>query len=152
MTPPVTLFDEEETNAQLMTMYIGDRILAIPVSYVRDVLYPQKITPTPLVPPEIVGVMNLRGHIVTVMDIRNRLKLPPLSADQKTMFVVIENEEEFYSLIVDKVGDVLTIPSRLIEQLPMNLPDYWHDIAKGVYQLESNLLIILDPKLLFVFV
>ncbi len=138
-------------DKQLVTMRIHEQLLGIPVHDVREILRGQHITHIPLVPGEIAGALNLRGRIVTVFDVRHRLQLPPMAKGSPCIFVVVDHKGELYSLIVDSVGDVLTIPSASIQNAPPNLSANWRDIASGVYRLEKDLLVILDPKRLFTF-
>ena len=142
----------ENATLKLMTMRIGKQLLGIPVSAVRDVLHEQKTTKIPLVSKEISGVLNLRGHIVTVLDIHEFFHVP-VADDKKDdmMFVVIEHQEEFYGLVVDSVGDVLDIYEKKIEASPPNLDEVWKKVVTGVYPLEAELLVIVDPKLLLTF-
>ncbi|NDE90632.1 MAG: chemotaxis protein CheW [Alphaproteobacteria bacterium] len=139
------------SEEQLVTMRIHNQLLGIPVWEAREILREQKITKIPLVASEIAGALNLRGRIVTVIDIRHRLQLPPRDPSVPCIFVVMEHKGELYSLIVDSVGDVLTIPSTSIQNAPPNLAPNWRDISAGVHRLEKELLIILDPRPLFTF-
>lgn len=138
-------------HSQLATMRINGQLLGIPVQEVREILREQKITNIPLVPSEIAGALNLRGRIVTVIDIRHRLGLPERNKEIQNIFVVVDHKNELYSLVVDSIGDVLTIPTNAIQSVPSNLAASWRSIASGVYQLEKELLVILDLKALFTF-
>lgn len=138
-------------SEQLVTMRVGKQVMGIPVQDVREILREQKVTHIPLVSGEIAGVLNLRGRIVTAIDVRYKMKLPPREAGRECTFVVVENKGELYSLIVDSVGDVLTIPSASIEKSPPNLASNWREVSSGVYKLENELLVILDHKALFTF-
>lgn len=138
-------------EAQLVTMRIDRQLLGIPVHDVREILREQRITRVPLVPGQVAGALNLRGRIVTVIDMRCRLQLPPREADKKSIFVVVEHRGDLYSLIVDSVGDVLTIPTSSIQSPPPNLAANWRDVSAGVHRLDNELLVILDPKPLFAF-
>lgn len=131
------------THCQLVTMRVDNQLLGIPVERVRDVLKVGKVAHIPLARSEISGSMNLRGRIVTVVDMRTRLGLPS-NGNNASMFVVVEHKGEFYSLRVDSVGDVLTIPSASIEKSPSNLVDGWREISTGVHRLQSELLVIVD--------
>jgi purine-binding chemotaxis protein CheW len=98
----------------------------------------------PLAPPEVLGSLNLRGRIVTAVDVRIRLGLPNRAADAKGMSVVVEHEGELYSLVVDKVGEVMTLPPSNYERNPTTLDPRWQEMADGVYRLENSLLVVLD--------
>src|SRR3546814_14258083 len=90
---------------QFVSITIGKQSFGIPVLLVHDVLGPQRITRIPLAPKEVAGSLNLRGRIVTAIQVRRRLGLDPLPADAETMSVVVEHQGELYSLIVDGVGE-----------------------------------------------
>lgn len=140
---------KEGAQTKLVTMRVNQQLLAIPVEYVRDVLKGGRIAHVPLAPPEISGLMNLRGRVVTVVDMRRRLKLAPLDENANPMFIVVEYEGEYYSLHVDSVGDVLTIATAAIEKPPSNLSADWREIATGVHRLTNELLVIVDVDTLF---
>lgn len=142
---------QTQAEIQLMTMWINQQLLGIPVTDVREILHEQKITHIPLVFKEIAGALNLRGRIVTVIDMRQRLQLPPRDPNTKCIFVVVEHKNDLYSLVVDSVGDVLTVPTNSIQNVPPNLTSIWQETASGVHRLEKDLLIILESKKLFIF-
>lgn len=135
---------ESSERSMFVTMRIDNQLFGVSVEHVRDVLRGQKVIPIPLCSSEVAGALNLRGRIVTVIDMRCRLKLPKLDENTKNMFVVVEYNGELYSLMVDDVGDVLTTDTAKIEKVPPNLAGVWKDISSGVYKLESELLIIAD--------
>lgn len=129
-----------------VTMRIDKQLFGIPVKNVRDVLRQQKVTPIPLSMPEIAGSLNLRGRIVTVINLRRRLRLPERSGDEKSMFVVVEYKNELYSLMVDNVGEVMTVPVNSIEKSPANLGGAWREVTTGIYKLSGELLVIMDVQ------
>jgi purine-binding chemotaxis protein CheW len=128
-----------------VTMRIGQQLFGIDVKNVRDVLLNQHITNIPLSPPDVAGSLNSRGRIVTVIDARKRLGIPPVAEKPaKTSFVVVEVKSELYSLLVDNVADVLTVPNAMIEPPPANLANNWKSIASGIYKLDGELLVLVD--------
>ncbi len=131
-----------------VTMGIDKQMFGIEVRHVRDVLREQVVTPIPLAPPEVAGSLNLRGRIVTVIDLRKRLKLAPKPGMGGATFVVVELKGELYSLMVDNVGEVITSTQANIENTPANLPAHWKDIATGIYKMESELLVLVDVQTL----
>lgn len=139
-----------EDHEEFVTMFIQGQMFGIPVLMVQDVLGPQKITRIPLAPPEVAGSLNLRGRIVTAIDVRLRLQLPRRSeAEGDGMSVVVELKGELYSLRVDSVGEVLSLPAAKFEPNPPTLDPLWREFSSGIYRLENTLLVILDvPKLL----
>lgn len=134
-------------NSDFITVYIGDQLFGIPVKIIHDVFTPEAITVVPLSGPEIGGVLNLRGRIVTAIDIRHRLGLPPRDASVKCMAVGIEKNGESYGLIIDRVGEVLSLSSSDYERNPANMDSRWREISKGIYRLQGQLLVILDVNL-----
>lgn len=131
-------------SSMFVTMRIDQQLFGIPVSHVRDVLRSQKITPIPLSSQEIAGSLNLRGRIVTVIDVRKRLRLATQQAGEKNMFVVVEHKGDLYSLMVDSVGEVLTVPAGSIERAPAHLSGAWKEVASGIHKLSGELLVIMD--------
>ena len=94
-----------------VSIFIAGQMFGIPVLQVQDVLGPQRITRIPLAPPEVAGSLNLRGRIVTAIDVRTRLKLPKNAEGKESMSVVVDQGGEQYSLLVDNVGEVLSLTS-----------------------------------------
>lgn len=127
-----------------VTMYIEGQLFGIPVLTVQDVLGPQKITRIPLAPREVAGSLNLRGRIVTAIDVRLRLGLPQASEENKGMSVVVDQSGELYSLMVDQVGEVLSLPVAKFERNPPTLDPMWREFSAGIYRLEDKLLVVLD--------
>jgi len=140
-----------ETTKDYVTMYIENQLFGIPVLTVQDVLGPQKITRIPLAPREVAGSLNLRGRIVTAIDVRLRLGLPPRSASEKGMSVVVDQGGELYSLMVDQVGEVLSLPNAKFERNPPTLDPLWRDFSLGIYRLDGKLLVVLDVGTLLEF-
>lgn len=134
------------TAREFVTMIIDGQLFGIPVLQVQDVLGPQKITRVPLSPREVAGSLNLRGRIVTAIDVRTRLGIPSRDGDAKSMSVVVEHNGEFYSLIVDQVGEVMSLSASDFEQTPATLDEKWREISDGVYRLRETLLIVIDVK------
>jgi len=138
-----------EDHDEFVTMFIEGQMFGIPVLMVQDVLGPQKITRIPLAPPEVAGSLNLRGRIVTAIDVRQRLRLRDLKGGGDGMSVVVDMKGELYSLMVDSVGEVLSLPSAKFERNPPTLDPLWREFSNGIYRLEDKLLVVLDvPRLL----
>ena len=150
MTANNTTVNSSE-NREFVTVTIADQLFGIPVLSVQDVLGPQKITRIPLAPAEVAGALNLRGRIVTAIDVRRRLDLPPRAADVAGMSVVVEHKGEPYSLMIDSVGEVLSVASEAYERNPATLNERWREISGGIYRLDSKLLVVLEVDLLLNF-
>lgn len=130
--------------SDLVTMTVAGQLFGIPVLQVQDVLKPQRITRIPLAPPEIAGSLNLRGRIVTVIDLRSCLGMPKQDRSHERMSIVVDFHGELYSLLVDQIGDVLSLPNADFEHNPPTLEKRWREIASGIYRLNQNLLVVLD--------
>ena len=124
---------EEIGTGELVTVTVGGQLFGIPVLQVQDVLGPQRITRIPLAPAEIAGSLNLRGRIVTAIDLRVRLGLAASAERDKRMSVVVEHGGELYSLLVDVVGEVLTVDPRDCERNPGTLDAFWRDVSAGIF-------------------
>ena len=127
-----------------VTMIIEGQLFGIPVLTVQDVLGAQKITRIPLAPREVAGSLNLRGRIVTAIDVRLRLDLARRVEDTKCMSVVVDMGGELYSLMVDSVGEVLSLPAAKFERNPPTLDLKWREFSLGIYRLDEKLLVVLD--------
>ena len=134
-----------------VTMSIGGQLFGIPVLKVQDVLGTQTITRVPLAPVEVAGSLNLRGRIVTAVDVRLRLGLPKRDADKAAMSVVVEHENELYSLLVDSVGEVLSLESRDYQRNPPTLNPRLREFSDGIYRLNDSLLVVLSVSSLLNF-
>ena len=134
---------------EFVTATIGGQLCGIPVLKVQDVLGPQRITPIPLAPPEVAGSLNLRGRIVTSIDLRIRMGLS--EREGEPMSIVVEHRGELYSLMVDTVGDVLKMAPEAFERNPATLDVLWRSFSEGVYRLHQGLLVVLDVEVLLNF-
>ncbi|SHM41093.1 chemotaxis protein CheW [Roseibium suaedae] len=128
---------------QYVTVVIGGQLFGLPISQVHDVFVPESVTRVPLSAPEVAGVLNLRGRIVTAIDMRRRLHLPPRT-EGTMMAVGIEYKHESYGLVIDTVGEVLTLQAKSAEPNPTNLDKRWAEISAGVHRLDGRLMVILD--------
>ncbi len=126
-----------------VTFTIAGQLFGLPVLSVQDILSAHRITPVPLAPPEIAGSLNLRGRIVTALDVRLRLGLPP-SDKNNHMSIVAEHEGELYSLMVDSVGEVLELKNSDFERNPPTLDAGFREYSNGIYRLDDRLLVVLD--------
>ena len=127
-----------------LTVIIAGQRFGIPVLQVQDVLREQAVTHIPLAAPEVAGSLNLRGRIVTAIDVRRRLNLPDREDNESNMSIVVEHKDELFSLVIDSVGDVLSLRDENFEKNPGTLDPAWRNISTGIYQLDDNLLIVMD--------
>lgn len=129
---------------QLLTFDLAGQTFGVPVLQVNDVLGPQKMTRAPLAPAAVAGVMNLRGRIVTAIDVRRCLNQPPRGANDPNMSVVVDQNGELFSLMIDCVGDVLNLSSECYEDAPATLDPEWKSVSNGIYKLQEKILVVLD--------
>ncbi len=129
-----------------VSFYVGDQMFGIPVLKVQDILTPDSIASIPLAPPEVKGSINLRGRIVTVIDVRVLLGLENTDEVKGTgnMGVTVEHGHDLYTLLVDRIGDVVGLSNESYEKNPATLDPKWREFSMGVYRLESSLMVVLD--------
>jgi purine-binding chemotaxis protein CheW len=131
-------------EAEFVTAWIADQLFGIPITRVHDVFEAERITHVPLAPSEICGVLNLRGRVVTALDMRKRLGLPARENAKRQMAIGIDQGGEAYGLLVDSMGEVLKLGAQSFDAVPINLQKDWAAICTGVYRLEDRLMIVLD--------
>lgn len=131
-------------NEDFVTFTIAEQLFGVPVLRVQDVLRMRSITCIPLAPDEISGSLNLRGRIVTAVDVRLRLGLAPRDGKSQSMSIVVEHESELYSLVVDSVGEVLGVAPGDYERNPPTLDARIREYSDGIYRLENELLVVLN--------
>jgi purine-binding chemotaxis protein CheW len=128
----------------LVSIRVGKQMFGVPVLEVQDVIAQTAINRVPLGPIEVAGSLNLRGRIVTAVDMRRRLKMEPRAPDDGFMSVIVEHIGELYALLVDDVGDVLWLSSADHEASPVTLSPHWRAICSGLYRLEGGLLLVIN--------
>jgi purine-binding chemotaxis protein CheW len=136
----------EEGLAAFVTFTVANHYFGVPVMRVQDILTPDAIASVPLGPSEVRGLINLRGRIVTVIDVRTRLSLEASAGAAKGpgKCVTVESDGEFYTLLVDSVGDVVRLHEQEREANPATLDPLWRDLADGVFRTGDKLLVTLD--------
>ncbi len=135
-----------DMERQFCTFSLGELFFGIEVFKVQEVIRAQAMTRVPLAQPAVRGLINLRGQIVTAIDLRERLGLPQLESGREAMNVVIRTDEGAVSLLVDEIGDVLEVDAALYEEPPETLPAFARELIRGVYKLPERLLLILDTE------
>jgi purine-binding chemotaxis protein CheW len=131
-------------NEQLCTFFLDGHFFGVPVQQVQEVIRYQEMTRVPLVPPVIRGLINLRGQIVTAIDLRRRLDMAERPADQLPMNVVVRTDDGALSLLVDEIGDVIEVEEKTFEQPPETLKGLALEMIRGVHKLPERLLLLLD--------
>lgn len=135
-------------SSEYVTVTIRDQLFGLPIGEVEDVFEPQMVTRVPLSPPEVVGVLNLRGRIVSLIDVCTRLGMQRLKPE-KPMAIGLRREGGTYALLVDAVGDVIHPEESSLEPVPSHLDSRWKSVCVGVHQLEGKLMMVLDPECVF---
>src|SRR6185369_10784863 len=131
----------EGTVAEYVTALIGGQLFGLPISRVQDVFMPERVTRASS---EIAGVLNLRGRIVTVVDMRARLGLPKNDDGKPPMAVGVDLRGESYGLLIDQIGEVLKLRDDGREENPVNLDPRMAKLAGGVHRLDGQLMVVLD--------
>ncbi|MFC3714198.1 chemotaxis protein CheW [Sphingoaurantiacus capsulatus] len=135
-------------SGDFVTVRLGGQLLGIPVLLVHDVLRLGVLTRVPRAPAMVAGVMNLRGRIVTAIDVRQSLGLPPRDAAAPSMGIVVEQDGQPYALVVDAVGDVVSVAADRFEAHPATLSPAWRAVTDGVYRLDELMLSLNIGRLL----
>ncbi len=133
-------------NEQLCTFFLDRHFFGVPVQQVQEVIRYQEMTRVPLVPQVVRGLINLRGQIVTAIDLRRRLGMPERPPDQLPMNVVVRTDDGALSLLVDEIGDVIEVEEKTFEQPPETLKGLARDVIRGVHKLPERLLLLLDTE------
>jgi purine-binding chemotaxis protein CheW len=133
-----------ENNRMYATFFIENHFFGVEVEKVQEVFTAQEITSVPLAPPIIAGLINLRGEIVTALELRNRLGFPPRPAGMEAMSVVVRTAEGLVNLLVDQIGDVIEVLPTLFEPPPETVDPQMVSVLDGVYKLEDRLFLALN--------
>jgi purine-binding chemotaxis protein CheW len=139
-TPYSNLDDEQE----YVTVIVANQIFGLPIDRVHDVFIASAVTVVPLAPNEIMGLLNLRGRVVTALCMRRRLGLPDREEASEDMAIGLEHKGEAYGLLVDSVGEVMKLNPDTHEPNPVHMDPRWVQLSRGVHRLNEKLLIILD--------
>ena len=132
------------TTRQFCTFFLNQLFFGVEVDRVQEVIRYQSITPVPLAPAVVHGIINLRGQIVTAIDLRRLLELEALADGQVPMNIVVRTQQDTFSLLVDRIGDVLTVTEDSFEKSPDMLAGIGRELIQGAYKLPGSLLLILD--------
>jgi purine-binding chemotaxis protein CheW len=143
---PSSLEDAVADERQYCTFFLGGHYFGIDVLMVQEVIRYQEMTRVPLAPAVVRGLINLRGQIVTAIDLRRRLELPDRPDGELPVNVVVQTDDGAVSLLVDEIGDVLQVPEETFEQPPETLRGPARDLIRGAYKLDGRLLLILDTE------
>jgi len=138
--------NESGNLKEYVTAVVGGQLFGLPILRVQDVFKPERVTRVPLAPPEVAGVLNLRGRIVTLVDLRRRLDLPPPEDDRPQMAIGVEWRGESYGLLIDSIGEVVKLDDEEREPNPVNLNGGLARMSAGIHRLDEQLLMVLDVE------
>jgi purine-binding chemotaxis protein CheW len=138
--------NDNSNVSEFVTAMVGTQLFGLPIACVQDVFKVSRLTRVPLAPAEIAGVVNLRGRIVTVIDLGRQLGLTECPGEPATMAIGIEYRGESYGLLIDAVGEVLKLADGGREPMPVNLDSRLARVASGVHRLDEQLLVVLDVE------
>lgn len=131
---------------QYCTFFLDGHYFGIDVLNVQEVIRHQETTRVPLAPAVVRGLINLRGQIVTAIDLRRRLEMPDRADGERPINLVVQTDDGAVSLLVDEIGDVLPVPEGAFERPPDTLRGPARDLIRGAYKLDGRLLLILDTE------
>ena len=136
-------------QSRLLTFCVDQQWLCLSVDQLSEVVTPQRRTPMPLASVSVNGLINLRGKILTELDMRTTLNLKPRdTADQDFRTIILETEEEGdnYGLTVDSVGEVIDMDAEAFEKTPDSLSEHWRRISHGVLKQDKRILVLVDVE------
>ena len=131
-------------TAQLATFWLDGELYGIEVAHVQEVLRAQRLTRVPLAAPAVAGLINLRGQVVTAIELRQRLGRPARAAGVEAVVIVVRMHGEAVSLLVDRIADVVDVLQADFAPPPDTLDGPVRELIRGAYQLEGRLLLALD--------
>jgi purine-binding chemotaxis protein CheW len=137
---------EASTTIQVATFYIENLLLGVNIDVVQEINRHLEVTEVPHSPPSVRGVVNLRGEVVTVVDLRTLLGLKKRDSETNCKCVVIHSQEELIGVLVDEIADTLSVPQSKIDPPPSNIDGVEGQYFRGVYTLESGVVILLDVQ------
>jgi purine-binding chemotaxis protein CheW len=132
------------SSQRFCTLLLNGHVFAVPLAKVQEVIQSRQTTRVPLAPDLVSGVLNLRGHIVSVIDLRRRLGFPDRQPEQPSMNIVVRSNEGAVSFLVDEIGDVLELELQALEGPPATLQGIAREVVRGVYKLADRLVVVLD--------
>jgi purine-binding chemotaxis protein CheW len=145
----VTEAGDTAAKCSFLTAFIDDQMFGLPLLAVQEVLERPAVTPIQLAPPEVAGAINLRGRIITAIDVRKRLYRQPRDAAGRAVGIVVEHDDEIFNLLFDAVGDVMTLGADRRQDNPPTFDPVWCTCSDGIYRLDARLMVIVNiPALL----
>ena len=139
-----TVQSSDRAVTEYVTAMVGGQLFGLPIARVQDVFMPQRISRVPLAPGDVAGILNLRGRIVTAIDMRARLGLPERDICAVPMAIGVDLRGESYGLLIDSIGEVLKLADEDFELKPVNLDARMAKMAAGIHRLDRQLMVVLD--------
>jgi purine-binding chemotaxis protein CheW len=133
-----------ESRSDYVTARVDGQLFGIPIAGVHDVYNLGPVTPVPLAHPAVLGLLNLRGRVVTAIDLRRRLGRPAGSEGDTRMAIGIDAERQSYCLVADAVGEIVSVPAGGLEPNPIHLDECWAAMSRGVHRTADELILVLD--------
>lgn len=140
----MSVASDDDHLDEYVTAMVSGQLFGLPIQRVQDVFKPERLTRVPLAPPEIAGVLNLRGRIVTLIDLRRRLGFDEPEGRGELMAIGVDTRGESYGLLIDSIGEVLKLSAATREPNPLNLEPALARVSAGIHRLEGELLVVLD--------
>lgn len=141
---------EVEAPMMYVTFFVAGQLFGLKVSQVREIFFPEAIHRVPMAPPQIAGLINLRGRVVTVIDMRYKLSLVDAEDEhfERRPAITTERDGELYSLWIDKIGDIIEVHSEMLRPVPATVSPEWRQMARAVCRLDGALMVLLDMNVL----
>jgi purine-binding chemotaxis protein CheW len=143
-TATITNYQTSSGQQQLATFYVADMCLALEIGLIQEIIRDVKVTRVPHVPPQVRGVINLRGEVTTVIDLRQVLGIAPLESGQETQTLIVRSAGESIGLVVDRVGDICAVDQSAIVPPPSNVDDVDGRFFEGVCQRKAEIVLVLN--------
>jgi purine-binding chemotaxis protein CheW len=131
-------------SRQYATFEVEDQLFGVPVAIVQEVLSFSEYTPVPLAPQAVGGLFNLRGQVIAAVDLRVQLGLPPRDLDGPAMNVIVRQDDESVSMLVDRIGEVVRLDDDAFEPPPDTLHGPTRELINGAFKLDGRLMLALD--------
>lgn len=139
---------QQDDHVQYVTFVVQNQLFGIPALLIEEIIGMLPLTKIPLAPKEIEGALNLRGRVVTALNIRTLLGLSDRQQNDKFMNIVIADKNDLYCIVVDKVDEVMFLSQSTMSPNPSSMNVLWQEYSDGVFQIKDNLLIVLKPDAL----
>ncbi|MDQ6996899.1 MAG: chemotaxis protein CheW [Mariprofundus sp.] len=135
-----------QRSTELLTCRVGKQWLGLQVRQVREVVTPQPATQMPLAPDAVMGLINLRGRVITQLDVRKVIGLPERDVDDFRVAIVETMSGEDFGLVIDEVGEVIDLDAAMYEKTPKTLDRVWQDVSEGVLKQEERVLVLVNVE------